>query len=107
MGDVYNWEVPDLRGCLESDAVVKTQKLGDIISDVYPAFDEYREDMKRALELAFTDKDRFVEVFFVKEFCLHSILQVVGYRVLSGAMILFCKTYITCFPFGDLWSRSF
>lgn len=41
----------------------REEKLGDIISEVHPTFDKDRDDMERILELAITDKGRFLKEF--------------------------------------------
>ncbi len=68
LGEIHGWgKMPsdELAKTLEVDSSVKTEKLGDIISEIFPVFDKYKEDMKSALGLAITDKDGFVESFLV------------------------------------------
>lgn len=48
---------------LSIGAQKETVELGDLVSDVYPAFDKYREDINEALKLAFLDKERFIEKY--------------------------------------------
>lgn len=48
---------------LSISAQKETVELGDLISDVYPGFEKYRDDINEALKLAFLDKEKFVEKY--------------------------------------------
>jgi hypothetical protein len=48
---------------LSIGAQKETIELGDLVSDVYPAFEKYREDINEALKLAFLVKEKFVKKY--------------------------------------------
>jgi hypothetical protein len=48
---------------LSIGAPKETVELGDLVSDVYPVFERYREDINKALKLAFIDKEKFAKKY--------------------------------------------
>jgi len=45
------------------DNAEKEQTMGELISEVYPSFNKYMDDVDRALELAFTDREKFIKKY--------------------------------------------
>ncbi len=49
------------------DNAEKEQTMGELIGEVYPLFDKYMEDVDSALELAFTDREKFIKKYVEDE----------------------------------------
>lgn len=48
---------------LSIGAKKETVELGDLVSEVYPVFDTYRDDINEALKLAFLDREEFIKKY--------------------------------------------
>jgi hypothetical protein len=72
---------------IDSEGESGEDKLGDIISDVFPAYEVYRKEVASALELAMTDKEKFIKKYFTEDRSI-KLYQKVFNSAAAGAFML-------------------